>query len=450
MLKATARALASARFEPVDPDALLGLEPLGLRATGQRVIEPVDGRCELVVEARPVLDIVDERLFCASCGAQGRRAGTVARLLAHAPTCGRITRLLVRVPRIACQHCQRVWRLDMAQAARPRGALSRAAARWALQAVAIDNMAVSRVAAHLGVSWDAADDAVLKEGKEALGPLKDRLKGARVIGIDEHVWRHTRRGDKYVTVIIDLTPVREGAGPARLLDMIPGRSKKALASWLTDQDPTWRAGVEIVAMDGFTGYKTATAEQLPGATTVMDPFHVVSLAGDALDATRRRVQQEIAGRRGTAKDLLYKARRTLLTGLGLITVRQGQRLDALFADEHHAPVEVAWSVYQKMISAYRHTDPAQGKRLISRLIGKIATGVPAGIEEIARLGRTLARRRADVLAYLDHPGTSNGPTEALNGRLEHLRGIAQDFRNLTHYTARSLTHTGGLRHQLAT
>lgn len=101
-----------------------------------------------------------------------------------------------------------------------------------------------------------------------------------MIGIDEHVWRHTRRGDKYVTVIIDLTPVREGAGSARLLDMIPGRSKKALASWLTDQDPTWRAGVEkIVAMDGFTGYKTATAEQLPGATTVMDPFHVVSLTG---------------------------------------------------------------------------------------------------------------------------------------------------------------------------
>lgn len=100
-----------------------------------------------------------------------------------------------------------------------------------------------------------------------------------MIGIDEHVWRHTRRGDKYVTVIIDLTPVREGAGSARLLDMIPGRSKKALASWLTDQDPTWRAGVEIVAMDGFTGYKTATAEQLQGATTVMDPFHVVSLTG---------------------------------------------------------------------------------------------------------------------------------------------------------------------------
>ena len=49
MLKATARALARERFEPIDPDALLGLEPLGLRATGQRLID--EG--ELVIEARP-------------------------------------------------------------------------------------------------------------------------------------------------------------------------------------------------------------------------------------------------------------------------------------------------------------------------------------------------------------------------------------------------------------
>jgi transposase len=57
----------------------------------------------------------------------------------------------------------------------------------------------------------------------------------KVIGVDEHVWRHTRRGDKYVTVIIDLTPVRAGTGPARLLDMIPGRSKAAFKAWLTQR-----------------------------------------------------------------------------------------------------------------------------------------------------------------------------------------------------------------------
>jgi transposase len=53
-----------------------------------------------------------------------------------------------------------------------------------------------------------------------------------------------------------------------------------------------------------------------------------------------------------------------------------------------------------------------------------------------------------VLAYFDRPGASNGPTEAINGRLEHLRGAALSFRNLTNYIVRSLPKTGGFRPQL--
>ena len=53
-----------------------------------------------------------------------------------------------------------------------------------------------------------------------------------------------------------------------------------------------------------------------------------------------------------------------------------------------------------------------------------------------------------ILAYFDHPHTSNGPTEAINGRLEHLRGSALGFRNLTNYIARCLLETGGFRPQL--
>ncbi|MCQ1999063.1 transposase, partial [Propionibacterium freudenreichii] len=59
--------------------------------------------------------------------------------------------------------------------------------------------------------------------------------------------------------------------------------------------------------------------------------------------------------------------------------------------------------------------------------------------------RTLTQRASDVLGYFDRPGTSNGPTEAINGRLEHLRGTALGFRNLSHYIARSLLEAGGFR-----
>ena len=71
--------------------------------------------------------------------------------------------------------------------------------------------------------------------------------------------------------------------------------------------------------------------------------------------------------------------------------------------------------------------------------------MPTALTEIVTLGRTLKKRAADVLAYFDRPGTSNGPTEAINGRLEHLRGSALGFRNLTNYVARSLLETGGFR-----
>ncbi len=80
-------------------------------------------------------------------------------------------------------------------------------------------------------------------------------------------------------------------------------------------------------MDGFTGFKTASTEQLPDAVAVMDPFHVVALAGDALDRCRQRVQQGTCGHRGR-------------TGSDLLTERQQGRLNAVFATEDDLEVEV--------------------------------------------------------------------------------------------------------------
>ncbi len=277
--------------------------------------------------------------------------------------------------RYRCADCGHVWRQDTSAAAEPRAKLSRTGLRWALEGIVVAHLTVARVAEGLGVAWDTANNAVLAEGKRLLINDPTRCEGVKVIGVDEHVWRRTRRGDKYVTVIIDLTPVRDGAGPARLLDMVEGRSKAAFKTWLADRDDAFRDAVEVVAMDGFTGFKTAAAEEIPDAVTVMDFFHVVRLAGDALDRCRRRVQLAIHGHRGFRDDPLHKS-------------------------------------------------------------------------ELTTLGRTLEKRAADVLAYFERPGTSNGPTEALNGRLEHLRGSALGFRNLTNYIARSMLETGGFRPQL--
>lgn len=96
---------------------------------------------------------------------------------------------------------------------------------------------MARVAEGFGVAWHTANDAVLTEGERVLINDPARYHGVRGLGVDAHVWRHTRTGDKHVTVVIDLTPIRDG-----------------------------------------TGFKSATTEELPDAAAVMDPFHVVRLA----------------------------------------------------------------------------------------------------------------------------------------------------------------------------
>lgn len=109
---------------------------------------------------------------------------------------------------------------------------------------------------------------------------------------------------------------------------------------------------------------------------------------------------------------------------------------------------MTWWTYQRMIAAYREPDRSKGRELMLKLIESISHGVPAALVEVLTPGRTLKKRTDDVLTYCDRPGTANGPTEAINGRLEHLRGSALGLRNLTNYIARSLLETGGFRPRL--
>ena len=98
-----------------------------------------------------------------------------------------------------------------------------------------------------------------------------------------------------------------------------------------------------------------------------------------------------------------------------------------------------------MIAAYRDPDRTRGRQLMAKLIDSRQRRRPGRADRARHLGPDPEQRAADILAYFDRPGTSNGPTEAINGRLEHLRGSALGFRNLTNYIARSLLETGGFR-----
>ncbi len=424
-------------------DTICRTVELGVTITGAAIGEKISH-----IDCRPV----EYDPTCPSCGQLGLLRDHVQRVLTDLPVVGHPTRLHLRLPRFTCDNdsCPvTVFRQRIGRVAAPKASTTRRTTRWILERLAFDKMSVAAVAKALDRSWDVVNSLALSTVRELAYNQPGHLDRVRVLGVDEHKWKHVRgQGDPdFVTVIVDLTPVIDGTGPARLLDMVAGRSAAVLSTWLGARDQVFRDRIKIVSMDGFAGYHSAAKEALPQARTVMDPFHVVHLAAEKLTVCRQRVQQVTLGHRGRSGDPLYGIKRVLLTRHPLRTDRQNARLEAVFADEHHIDVEVTERVYQDLVAAYADQNRRAGKLAMFKVLTRIKSGVPKELAELAQLGRSLWKRRKEILAYFD-TGASNGPVEAINGRLEHLRGIALGFRNLEHYILRSLIHSGQLQERI--
>ncbi|WP_249033778.1 ISL3 family transposase [Kocuria rosea] len=271
----------------------------------------------------------------------------------------------------------------------------------------------------------------------------ERLVGVDALGVDEHVWSHTGPpGTGMATGIVDHSRDERGRVRARLLDLVPGRSGAAYADWLAERGEAFAGGIHTATLDPFHGYANAIRDEFPEAITVLDAFHVVKLGGRMVDEVRRWVQQDTLGHRGRAGDPLYGIRRTLKIGAGHLPPRQVARPDAkLAAGDPHHEVTLAWHCYQKLRAVY-HARTETGRRLVADVVMAFPT---CPISEVARLGRTLRRGKAAILAYVDTAGASNGSTEAVNGVIETTRRIACGFRNFTNYRLRCLLAAGGNR-----
>lgn len=418
------------------------------------------GRCDLLLDV-PGLHLVaatraqkglvlevescDPAAGCPGCGVIATGHGRVVVEVIDAPWAGRPVRIRWRKHRWICREelCEVATFVEQnPEVCAPRSLLTTRAIRWAIRQLRCEGATIQGLARQLGTTWNtlwAQVHPLLTQAAE--DPV--RFDNVQVLGVDEHIWHHSdprRRGPKALTGMVDLT---RGPHPtARLLDLVPGRSGQAYRDWLDQRGEAFRRRVEIATLDPFQGYKNAIDDQLEDATSVLDAFHIVTLASAAVDDVRRRIQQQTLGHRGRTGDPLYGIRTILRAGRERLTTHQKARLASAFAAHpDHVAVEVAYQCAQDVRDVFHQPTPAQGRRLAQRLI---ATLPSCPIPEIARLGTTLRRWKTAFLAYFDTHGASNGGTEAINGIIELGRRTARGFRNLDHYRLRMLLITGGL------
>ncbi|MFI6732485.1 ISL3 family transposase [Nonomuraea sp. NPDC050451] len=152
-----------------------------------------------------------------------------------------------------------------------------------------------------GVSWPIVFAAFTEHAHRVLPAQPEPVI---VLGIDE-----VRRGrprwvleeatgtwatavDRWHSGFVDLS------GEQGLLGQVEGRTIAAVTSWLSEREAAWREQVAFVAIDMCAIFKSAVRAMLPHATLVVDHFHIVQPANQALTEVRRRVTVQIRGRRG--------------------------------------------------------------------------------------------------------------------------------------------------------
>ena len=407
----------------------------------------LEARGRLPARLRLVVETGPGGVGCPSCGVIAEARGRRLRRLYDIPAFAAPVEVVWRQRRYRCVEpaCPRGGFSEAHDLAVPRAKMTVRAAWWAISCIARDNASVQSVARRLGVDWHTVWTAI-KPLLDELADDRARLAGVDAVGVDEHIWHHQPRpgkGPKEQTGIVDLTR-RNGKPRARLLDLVPGRSGKVYADWLRSRGNAFTAGLGTATLDPFRGYGNAIRDELEDATAVLDAFHVVKLGLQAMEETRRRVQQDQLGHRGRKDDPLYRIRNALRAGADKLTARQIERIETgLQAGDPDYEVTVAWRCYQQLRSAFATTNLVEGKTIAEQVLASFPS---CPIPEIARLGRTLRSWKDQFLAYFTTGRANNGGTEAINGIIELHRRIARGFRNPANYRLRMILTAGRLTH----
>ncbi|MET9203541.1 ISL3 family transposase [Gordonia sp. NPDC003585] len=291
---------------------------------------------------------------------------------------------------------------------------------------------VVEVAAGAGVSWPTAHTAFVEHAKRV---LKDPAP-VRVLGIDETRrgkprWTRDKDGRRWVRVDPWDTGFVDLSGDQGLLGQVEGRTGAAVTRWLTTQTTKFRNEITHVVIDPSAAYAAAvTAELLPNAQVVVDHFHLVKLANDALTAVRRRVTFDTHGRRGRKQDPEWANRRRLLSAREHLSDRSFAKMwNALIDHDPSAQILTAYiakeELRQLLSAARQGVDNSEIRRRLYRFYTWCAQ---ADIPEVSRLATTIEAWWPAILAFVQ-TGLTNARTEGYNRLVKQVKRVACGFRN---------------------
>ena len=235
-------------------------------------------------------------------------------------------------------------------------------------------------------------------------------KLGRALGIDEY---SRRKGHRYNTLIVDLEK-------GRPITTFKGRRIDDVVRWFQSRPQEELNRVEVVVLDMSKTFYSAIEQVFGDQVQVIDRFHIIKQAVDALDSVLRSVQKQLDAEESKA---LKKLRKRWL-----------QSANQLDIDELIARADwrrrfpqlrevIDWVQDLRKWFERQYDKPAR-----EALLHLIDRARESALEPLQSMAGTLSRWFEPIVRYIRHRYT-NGMTEGFNNKIKLIQRRAFGLRN---------------------
>lgn len=332
------------------------------------------------------------------------RFGTRSRTFVDLPIHGKYVQILARLRRYRCRSCQKTF-LDVApQVSEHHTATLRLVNYIERETLSLSSRTFLSLGRDLGVPEDTVRhifDSCVKRLEQAR-----TIQAPAILGIDEiHLLGAPR------CILTDI-------GGKTVIDLLPNRTQETVIKWL--RQLPGREHIQVVTMDMWQPFRNSVREVLPQARIIIDHFHVVKQANEALEQIRKDTRAALsdAQRRRLMRDryLLLKRKRDLTAKDQFILETWTENFPTLH--KAYMMKEAFFDIWEAKSSAEAYDRYFTWQEQIT----------PDIADAFLPIALTVENWGNEIFSYWEYDGTvSNAFTEAKNGALKVVNRVGRGY-----------------------
>ena len=262
---------------------------------------------------------------------------------------------------------------------------------------------------------------IIKHYVEAALALVD-MSEVEMLGMDET----SKKGHNYITLIVDLKT-------HKVLFVTEGKDASTIDAFVKDfkahgGDPD---KVSIITCDMSLGFEAGVKACFKNADTIIDKFHVIKHANEAVDKVRKEEAKTNA--------VLKKTKYIWLKNASNLTERQRSKMGSLSLER--LKTGRAYSMRVSLQDIYETcSDRPSAESRLKKLYFWLTH---SRLEPIKKFAGTLKNHWDQILNYFDNRYT-NAVLEGMNSVIQNIKTRARGFRNTEYFATMIYLVCGGL------